>query len=184
LRAAAPFLRNGLARFAVAGDGPERSRLEQLTKSLGIAESVTFCGMLSHTEALQRLRSADVLVFPSVREFGGGVVFEALALGAVPVVADFGGPGDIVNPEVGCKVSLTNESEVVLQLEKVLARLIDDRDLLERLRQQGMSYARERLTWEAKAQDVTKVLHWVLWGGAKPDFLPPKPLPDGVGSSR
>ena len=59
-----------------------------------------------------------------------------------------------------------------------------NRDLLERLRQQGMSYARERLTWEAKAQDVTKVLHWVLWGGAKPDFLPPKPLPDGVGSSR
>ena len=184
LRAAAPFLRNGLARFAVAGDGPERSHLEQLTKSLGIAESVTFCGMLSHTEALQRLRSADVLVFPSVREFGGGVVFEALALGAVPVVADFGGPGDIVNPEVGCKVSLTNETEVVLQLKKVLARLIDNRDLLERLRQQGMSYARERLTWEAKAQDVTKVLHWVLWGGAKPDFLPPKPLPDGVGSSR
>ena len=57
------------------------------------------------------MRSADVLVFPSVRDFGAGVVFEALAVGAVPVVADFGGPGDIVHPEVGYKVPLTNESE-------------------------------------------------------------------------
>ena len=46
LRAAAPFLRNGLAQFSVVGDGPERNRLEQLTKSLGIEEAVSFCGML------------------------------------------------------------------------------------------------------------------------------------------
>ncbi len=36
--------------------------------------------------------------FPRVRENGAGVVFEALASGAVPVVTDFGGPGDIVHP--------------------------------------------------------------------------------------
>jgi glycosyltransferase involved in cell wall biosynthesis len=41
---------------------------------------------------MQRLGAADLLVFPSVHEFGGGVVFEALAMGALPVVADFGGP--------------------------------------------------------------------------------------------
>lgn len=174
LRAAAPFLRNDLAHFTVAGDGPERGRLEQLTKSLGIEEAVTFCGMLSHIETMQRLRSADVLVFPSVREFGGGVVFEALALGVVPLVADFGGPGDIVHPGVGFKISLTSETDMVAQMEKVLAALINDSDLLERLRQQGMSYARERLTWDAKAQDTTRVLDWALRRGPKPDLLGPK----------
>ena len=35
LRAAAPLLRSDLARFTVVGDGPERSRLEQLARSLG-----------------------------------------------------------------------------------------------------------------------------------------------------
>ena len=182
LRAAARFLRSGLARLTIAGDGPERSRLEQLTKSLGIEEAVTFCGMLSHTETMNRLKSADVLVFPSVREFGGGVVFEALALGAVPLVADFGGPGDIVHPEVGFKVSLTNENEVITQMEKVLFELIDNRDLLERLRRQGRRYARERLTWDAKAQDVTKVLQWVLRRGPKPELPPPRARTAGVSS--
>src|SRR6516164_2382457 len=55
LRAAAPVLRSDLAHFTVVGDGPERSRLEQLTRSLGIERTVSFCGFLSHAETLQRL---------------------------------------------------------------------------------------------------------------------------------
>jgi glycosyltransferase involved in cell wall biosynthesis len=184
LRAAAPLLRSGLARFTALGDGPERNRLEQLVRSLGIEKAVSFCGWVSQEEVHRRLRSADVMVFPSVRDFGAGVVFEALATGAVPVVADFGGPGDIVHPDVGYKVRLTNESDVVVQMERVLKELVHDRSLLERLRKQGMSYAQERLTWDAKAQDTTRVLHWVLRRGPKPDLLPPKALVAGFGFSR
>jgi glycosyltransferase involved in cell wall biosynthesis len=176
LRAATPLLRSDSARFTVIGDGPERNRLEQLARSLGIEKAVSFCGWLSHAEVLRRLRSADVLVFPSIRDFGGGVVFEALAVGVVPVVVDFGGAGDIVYPDVGYKVPLTNESDVVSQIEKILAGLAQDRDLLNRLRQQGMSYARERLTWDAKAQSTTQVLNWVVRRGQKPDLPPPKML--------
>ena len=180
LRAAAPLLRNNLAHFTVVGDGPERNHLEQLVRSLGIEHAVSFCGWVNHAEVLTRLRSSDVLVFPSVRDFGGGVVFEALAVGAVPVVADFGGPGDIVHSEVGCKVSLTNENDVVSQMERILAELIHDRSLLDRLRQQGMFYARERLTWDAKAQDTSRVLYWVLGQGPKPSLPPPKMLAANV----
>jgi len=176
LRAAASLLRKDLARFTVVGDGPERNRLEQLTRSLGIEKSVSFCGWVSHAEVFRRLRSADVLVFPSVRDNGAGVVFEALATGAVPVVADFGGPGDIVHPEVGYKVPLTSESEFVSQMERILVDLASNRDLLHRLRQQGMSYARERLTFEAKAKSTTQILRWAVQQGAKPDLRPPKRL--------
>jgi glycosyltransferase involved in cell wall biosynthesis len=176
LRAAAPLLRGDLARFTVVGDGPERNRLEHLAKSLGIEKAVSFCGWVSHAEVLTRLRSADVMVFPSVRDFGAGVVFEALATGAVPVVADFGGPGDIVHPEVGYRVPLTNEGDFVAQMEKILTDLAGNRDLLNRLRQQGMSYARERLTWDAKAQSTTQVLTWAVRRGPKPDLPPPKVL--------
>jgi glycosyltransferase involved in cell wall biosynthesis len=176
LRAAAPLLRSDLARFTVVGDGPERNRLEQLARSLRIEKAVSFCGWLSHAEVLRRLRSADVMVFPSIRDNGAGVVFEALATGAVPVVVDFGGPGDTVHPEVGYKVPLTNESAVVSEIEKILADLAGNRDLLSRLRQRGMSYARERLTWDAKAQSTTQVLNWAVRRGPKPNLPPPKML--------
>jgi glycosyltransferase involved in cell wall biosynthesis len=174
LRAAAPLLRAGQARFTIVGDGPERTGLEQVTKSLGIERVVAFCGMLRHAETMQRLGAADVLVFPSVHEFGGAVVFEALAMGVVPVVVDYGGPGDIVHPEVGFKVPLTNENDVVLQIEAILAKLARHPDLLQRLRQQGMRYARESLSWDAKAQTMTEILNWTAGRGAKPDLRPAK----------
>jgi glycosyltransferase involved in cell wall biosynthesis len=174
LRAAAPLLRSDSATFTVLGDGPERKRLEQLVKSLGIEKAVTLCGWVSHDEVLDRLRSADIMVFPSVRDFGAGVVFEALASGAVPLVADFGGPGDIVHPEVGYKVPLTNEGEFVSEMERILTDLAGNRDLLNRLRQQGISYARDRLTWDAKARNTTQVLNWVVRRGPKPQLPPPK----------
>jgi glycosyltransferase involved in cell wall biosynthesis len=176
LRAAASLLQNDLAHFTVIGDGPERNHLEQLTASLRIEKAVSFRGWLNHPEVLKSMRSADVFLFPSLRDNGAGVVFEALASGAVPIVADFGGPGDIVHPEVGYKVPLTNESDMVSQIEKILANLAKNRDLLNRLRQQGMSYARESLTWDAKAQSTTRVLNWAVGRGPKPNLLPPKML--------
>jgi len=176
LRAAAPLLQRDLAHFTIVGDGPERQRLEEITKSLGIEKAVSFCGMLAHEQAMQKLRSADVLVFPSVREFGGGVVFEALAVGTVPVVADYGGPGDIIHPEIGYKVPLTTESDMACQIEKILTELVQNRNRLDVLKKQGMLYARENLTWDAKAQTVTQIMHWVLAQGPKPVLPPAKAL--------
>jgi glycosyltransferase involved in cell wall biosynthesis len=176
LRAAAPLLRNGLARFTVVGDGPDRNKIQQLVRSLGIEKDVSFCGWVSHAEVLTRLRSADVLVFPSLRDNGAGIVFEALGTGAVPVVADFGGPGDIVRPDVGYKVALTNSTDIVAQMEKVLLELAHNRGHLEQLRRQGMAYVRECLTWDAKARAVTRVLDWTVRRGPKPDLPPPKML--------
>ncbi|HKW16978.1 MAG TPA: glycosyltransferase family 4 protein [Terriglobales bacterium] len=179
LRAAASLLRNDLAHFTVVGDGPEQNRIQELTQSLGIEKAVSFCGWISQAEALRRMRSADVFLFPTLRDNGAGVVFEALASGAVPVVVDFGGPGDIVRPDVGYKVPLTNEDDIVLRMEKILADLESNRDLLSRLRRQGMTYARECLTWDAKAQRTTQVLNWVVRRAPKPNLQPPKLLHGG-----
>ncbi len=183
LRAAAPLLRADLARFTVVGDGPERDRLEELTRSLGVEKGVSFLGSVSHSEAMKLMGLADVLVFPSVHEFGGAVVIEALAAGAVPIVADFGGPGDTVHPDVGFKVPLRNESDVVSHIESILTLLAHDRALLESLRERGMSYARENFSWNAKAQVVTRIIGWAAGKGPKPQLPPPTALSEGVGSS-
>ena len=174
LRGGARLLRAGAAHFTVVGDGSERKNLQDLAISLGIEKAVTFTGWVERADALAQLGRADVFVFPSLREFGGAVVFEALALGAVPVVADFGGPGDIVTPEVGYKIGLTSEADFVRKLATVLDRLALDSDHRETLRQHGMAYAREHLTWEGKARAFSGVLQWVTGNGPKPDMPSPK----------
>jgi glycosyltransferase involved in cell wall biosynthesis len=176
LRGAAQLLRTGAAHFTVVGDGPERERLLLLARSLGIEGSVSFKGWLPHSDTLSAMQSADVLVFPSLREIGGGVVFEALSLGAVPVVADFGGPGDLVNADIGHKIPMSNEDDMIVRLQSVLKRLAEDRNHLEELRERGMAYARENLTWDAKARVMTQIMLWATGRGPKPILIPPEPV--------
>lgn len=173
LRGAAQLLRDGVARFTVVGDGPERQTLLDLTKSLGIQHAVSFVGWLPHGETLRALRKSDVMVFPSLREIGGGVVFEALASGAVPVVADFGGPGDVVTSEIGYKIPVTNPDDMILKVESALNNLAGDRNHLDALRERGMAYVRNNLTYDARARVITKVLLWAAGRGPKPVLLPP-----------
>ena len=176
LRGAAQLLRAGAAHFTVVGDGPQGESFKQLAQSLGIEDAVSFTGWLPHKDTLEALQCADVLVFPSLREIGGGVVFEALTAGAVPVVADFGGPGDVVNPDVGYKLPMSNADDMVLKLQSVLTRLAEDRNHLQNLREQGMAYARGSLTYDARARALTDVLMWVTGQGPKPELNPPARL--------
>ncbi len=74
------------ATLLLVGDGPERSRLERLASSLGIAHRCRFVGAVDHHEVPLFLEQADVLVLPSWYEELGRVLVEAMAA-SVPVVA-------------------------------------------------------------------------------------------------
>jgi glycosyltransferase involved in cell wall biosynthesis len=77
------------------GDGPERDRLADAARELGIDEQVRFLGRVPSTQAAQFYRTLDVLVLPSlsrpnwVEQFGR-VLTEAMACG-VPVVGSRSG---------------------------------------------------------------------------------------------
>jgi colanic acid/amylovoran biosynthesis glycosyltransferase len=72
--------------LTIAGDGPTRASLEKLASDLGIAERVTFTGVVGQEEALALYRSADVFALPSLAEGLPVVLMEAMACG-VPVIS-------------------------------------------------------------------------------------------------
>ena len=67
----------------IAGEGPERSRLENLAQELGLQSRVRFLGWRSDRAALYK--AADLCVYPSREEPFGNVVVEAWSCG-VPIV--------------------------------------------------------------------------------------------------
>lgn len=78
----------------LAGDGPERGRLEQRVAALGLRSAVHFLGYVS--EPARVLEDADLMVLPSHTEGLPNAVLEALAL-EVPVLAtSVGGTPEIV----------------------------------------------------------------------------------------
>ncbi len=104
LEAMAPMIKARQATVDIIGDGPEMPRLRAMAGELAIQDGVMFAGWVPHQQLHDRLASAHVLGFPSIREFGGAVVLEAMALGLVPVVVDYGGPSELVTPDTGITV--------------------------------------------------------------------------------
>jgi glycosyltransferase involved in cell wall biosynthesis len=85
VRAASRLRADGVeARFVLAGEGPERRRLEREVRRSGLDRDFAFLGFRADGEAV--VRALDVLFFPSTAEGAPGAVREAMLLG-VPVVA-------------------------------------------------------------------------------------------------
>lgn len=71
----------------IAGEGPERARLEELAWEAGIAGDVTFLGRLSAADVRRELTGAAMVLMPSrYHEFSPYSALEAMAAG-VPVAA-------------------------------------------------------------------------------------------------
>ncbi len=78
----------------IIGDGPERGRLEQLARQLGVAARIQFLGGLTQELLRYEYRSAQVLVHTSETGSVDKVVLEALACG-LPVVSTSTSLGDV-----------------------------------------------------------------------------------------
>ncbi len=180
LDAAAGLLRSGQATLDVIGDGPERARLEAKVAALGVGGAVRLEGWVAHTAMAERLARSQVLAFPSIREFGGGVVLEAMASGLVPVVVDYAGPAEHVTPATGFRVPLGSPAEITARLRVVLEGLVADPAARAGLAARGLERVAALYTWDARAAQVRKVYDWVLAGGApadRPDFGMPLGAP-------
>jgi glycosyltransferase involved in cell wall biosynthesis len=177
LEAAAPLARAGQVHVDVVGDGPEAPALRALVEREGIASAVSFAGWIDHRELKTRMGKSHVFGFPSVREFGGAVVLEAMALGLVPIVMDYGGPGELVSEGTGFALRMGPRDEVVRELRATLERLVADPSVIADMGARARERVLRSFTWPVKARQVVEVYRWVLGQRGKPDFGMPLPDP-------
>lgn len=84
-------------RLIIAGDGPDRERLEMLTEDLGL-KNVEFIGYISNEKKHELLASADLFCSPAVYgESFGIVLLEAMATGLVTVAGNNSGYRDLMS---------------------------------------------------------------------------------------
>lgn len=107
-------------RLVIMGDGPKRSELEQMTKELGVSNSVSFTGTYFRKQFAEMLAQSDVFVLATRHETFGVVFIEAMSCG-VPVIATAcGGPEDFVNDNVGMLVPTDNIDALVEAMKKMI----------------------------------------------------------------
>jgi glycosyltransferase involved in cell wall biosynthesis len=154
--------------LCVIGDGPQRPALEELVRKYGLESSVRFLGQLDQKSVGQELGRAQAFVFPSLREFGGGVVLEALAKGLPSIVVDYGGPGELVRPECGVLLPMQPREQLVPQLQAAMEGLAGDRERCRALGAAACRCVREEFVWSTKAAQIVEMYRRLLAGTKTP----------------
>jgi glycosyltransferase involved in cell wall biosynthesis len=89
-------------RLDLFGDGPDRSRYEDVARRLGLADRVAFHGFTAEADLPRVYRSLDLLAVPSLRtpswvEQFGRVAVEAMAAGVPVLASDDGALREVVD---------------------------------------------------------------------------------------
>lgn len=145
IRALSLLIKNGYTRLngnsktilTIIGDGPERSRLENLAAEENIQENVQFRGSLTGDQLVKCLNMHKYIIIPSLwEEPFGNVALEGMACGCVPITSDGGGLPDAIG-DAGLSFSRGNVHSFFMTIKKIIHE--------EALEQQLLVNARDHL---------------------------------------
>jgi N-acetyl-alpha-D-glucosaminyl L-malate synthase BshA len=144
------------ATLVLAGDGPERARVEQEVKLLGLESSVRFAGMPRDLAPL--LREADLFLLPSASESFGLAALEALSCGVPVVGSRIGGLPEVVG-EAGALFEPGDVEGMAVAAIRILADAAEHARLRRAARERAVRLFAAPLVlerWEALYRSLSK----------------------------
>lgn len=134
----------------IAGEGPERAKLEAQCRQLGLESRVRFLGWRNDRDAL--LAAADICVFPSRQEPFGAVTIEAWAAGKPLVAAAAQGPAAYVESGRNGLLVPVDDAKA---LASALRSVIGDAELRSRLVEGGKQDFAAKFTKKVYVRDMS-----------------------------
>ncbi len=125
----------------VAGDGPERAKIESRVKTYELENKIRFLGWVPQGETVKYYAIADVLVMPSNEEGFPHVLLEAMAAGVPFVASDVGSVAEIVPVSMrSYVVSPGNVKDFAVKIKELLTK---DRSALEILSSELLEFVKK-----------------------------------------
>ena len=157
IEAAAELIKNKKLTLEIVGDGPQLGQLKKLADNLNILSDINFAGWINHNIIQEKLANSDIFTFPSIREFGGGAILEAMAIGIVPIVVRYGGPSELATEETGYFIELSSRVNIITELNSILNRICDSPSEIDKKSELAYRRVHTNFTWGKKAQDIIEI---------------------------
>lgn len=125
------------SKLLLVGDGPERPKLERMTRELGLFDHVRFLGKQDAIEEI--LAVSDLFIIPSANESFGLAALEAMAC-EVPVISSNVGGLPEVNIQ-GVTGFLADIGDVETMAKNALM-LLEDEEMLKKFRKNALKHAK------------------------------------------
>ncbi len=162
------------ARLALVGFGPEEESIRSTIAAEGLVDRVTILGRVSRDDIPTHMASADLLVLPSIKVEGLGVVLlEALASGTAVVGSNVGGIPDIIEDGV---TGLLCRSQDEADIAAKCVRMLQDEDLKRRTTENGMQLVNARFSWAGIGTVMEEILLDCLREPKTPDDGDSRPV--------
>lgn len=145
-------------KFILVGDGVLLERSKDLAEKLGISQNIIFTGYRNDIDNI--LNSSDIFVSHSKSEAFGISILEAMACGLPIVTTDSGGTKEIIDSkgEYGILVDYDDEN----QLAQALLKLVNDRDLREKYKENGMNLLNHKFSLDKTANETYNLYSYNL----------------------
>jgi glycosyltransferase involved in cell wall biosynthesis len=145
-------------KFLIAGDGEDRSKLEEIVQKSGVQDRVIFAGHIDHSELSAYFKMCDVFVRPSIIEGFGNAFVEAFAAGIPVVATSVGGIPDFLfdpwkdpeYPSTGIFCKVRDPQSIADAVQKYL----DDPQLTATIVKNAKALAIEKYDWNIIAVDM------------------------------
>ena len=148
-------------QLTIVGDGSEKSSLEKKVIENNLQRKVNFTGWIEQSETIQYYQKSDIFCFPSIREFGGAVVLEAMACGLPCIVVNNGGIGEYVTDETGFKIDPISREYLIQELSEKIRCLVDDENLRFQMSSKAIERVRE-FEWSQKAKQIINIYNLAI----------------------
>jgi len=138
----------------IIGDGYLKNKLIKYAKMKGL-NNIEWISSVEHNKIFEYMQISDVLVHTSYREAASAVILESLSMGLPVICHDIAGMAIAINESCGIKIPLKNYNKSKQGFINAIKYLIENRDVLNRLKIGAIERARE-LSWEEKAKTIAE----------------------------
>ncbi|HKB08521.1 MAG TPA: glycosyltransferase [Candidatus Polarisedimenticolia bacterium] len=147
-------------RFAIVGDGPARSGLEERAAREGVSHCTVFPGL--RRDVSEVMRAFDLFVLPSLWEGFGITLLEAMAVGTPIVASRVGGIPEVV--EDGVTGLLVRPGDAPA-LAAACAQILRNRQRAEQMSRAGMDRVRSEFEIERLVREIEELYGELLGQG-------------------
>jgi N-acetyl-alpha-D-glucosaminyl L-malate synthase BshA len=123
-------------KLLLIGDGPERRKLEELCRQIGLCDEIRFLGKQDAVEEL--LSVADLFIMPSANESFGLAALEAMAC-EVPIISS--NAGGIPEVNIHGKTGFLSDVGDVASMAKYAIQILEDEGVLAEFRKNALAQA-------------------------------------------
>lgn len=132
-------------RMVIAGDGPERAKLEQQVAQLGLSRTIEFLGWIEPHEVLPLINKATMVLMPSWREGLPTVALQAGLMGRPIIATRAGGlPEVVLHQQTGLLCEKGDSGAIA----EAITFLLDDPQRAIKMGQEAQRRVRENFIWE------------------------------------